>query len=155
MGEDARALGIGGERAASGVAGDDLAAAAAHGEERAAAAGLGRGGVVGADPRGRVVERVDRQCHTVQDSAQSSRVVAYNVTYRNPDGTTGTMRTDSKPGNRIALGTQDKTVGYDVTYRYDGVERTVRMDRDPGDRLPVIDGQVVLQTASAGSPGRG
>ena len=87
-------------------------------------------------------------------SVQSSRVVAYNVTYRNPDGTTGTMRTDSKPGNRIALGTQDKTVGYDVTYRYEGVERTVRMDRDPGDHLPVIDGQVVIQTAAADAPAK-
>ena len=104
---------------------------------------------------GRVVERVDRQCRTVSDSSQSSRVVAYNVTYRNPDGTTGTMRTDSKPGNRIALGSQDKTVGYDVTYRYEGVERTIRMDRDPGDHLPVIDGQVVIQTAAADAPERG
>ncbi|MCA0393834.1 MAG: glycine zipper 2TM domain-containing protein [Proteobacteria bacterium] len=131
-----------------------------NGRKLATVAGAVGGGFAGReiDRRhvgGRVVERVDRQCHTVQDSAQSSRVVAYNVTYRNPDGTTGTMRTDSKPGNRIALGTQDKTVGYDVTYRYDGVERTVRMDRDPGDRLPVIDGQVVLQTASAGAPERG
>ena len=103
---------------------------------------------------GKVVERVDRQCRTVSDSSQSSRVVAYNVTYRNQDGTTGTMRTDSKPGNRIALGTQDKTVGYDVTYRYEGVERTVRMDRDPGDHLPVIDGQVVIQTAAADAPAK-
>ena len=41
-------------------------------------------------------------------------------------------------------------VGYDVTYRYDGREQTVRLDDEPGDRLPVIDGQVVLQTAAAG-----
>ena len=97
---------------------------------------------------GQVVERVDRQCRTVNDSAQSSRVVAYNVTFRNPDGTTGTMRTDSKPGNRIALGDTEVTVGYDVTYSYDGVERSIRMDERPGDRLPVIDGQVVTQVAA-------
>lgn len=29
------------------------------------------------------------------------------------------------------------TEGYDVTYRYDGLVRTVRMDHDPGKRLPV------------------
>lgn len=97
---------------------------------------------------GQVVERVDRQCRTVQDTSQSSRVVAYNVTYRNPDGSTGTMRTGSKPGERIKLGTEDVPVAYDVTYRYDGRERTVRMDQRPDERLPVLDGQVVTQTAA-------
>jgi uncharacterized protein YcfJ len=97
---------------------------------------------------GQVVERVDRQCSTVQDSSQSSRVVAYNVTYRNPDGSTGTMRTGSKPGSRISLGSEDVVVGYDVTYRHGGMEQTVRMDEDPGERLPVIDGEVMLRTAS-------
>ena len=46
------------------------------------------------------------------------------------------------------LGDTEVTVGYDVTYRYDGAERSIRMDQRPGDRLPVIDGQVVTQTAS-------
>jgi uncharacterized protein YcfJ len=100
---------------------------------------------------GQVVNRTTRQCRTVQSSSQSSRVVAYNVTYRNPDGTTGTMRTGSKPGNRIALGSEQKTIGYDVTYRYDGQERTIRMDEKPGERLPVIDGQVVTQVAAVDS----
>jgi uncharacterized protein YcfJ len=39
-------------------------------------------------------------------------------------------------------------VAYDVTYRYDGRERTVRMDEEPADRLPVIDGKVVTQVAA-------
>src|SRR3546814_12750063 len=60
------------------------------------------------------------------------------------------MRMGSKPGSRISLGTQDKTVGYDVTYRYEGTEQNICMDQKPGDRLPVIDGQVVTQTAAAG-----
>lgn len=34
-------------------------------------------------------------------------------------------------------------VGYNVRYRLDGVEHTVRMDHDPGDRLPVEDGHIV------------
>lgn len=104
---------------------------------------------------GQVVTRTERQCHTETSTASSSRTVAYNVTYRNPDGTTGTMRTGSKPGSRILLGTEDKTVGYDVTYRYDGKEHTVRMDDKPGDRLPVIDGQVVTQVAAANGNDRG
>lgn len=100
---------------------------------------------------GKVVDRTERQCHTEQASSQSSRVTGYNVTYRNPDGTTGTMRVGSKPGSRIAMGSEDVVKGYDVTYRFDGQEKTVRMDEKPAsDRLPVIDGQVVTQTASAG-----
>ncbi|WP_242103999.1 glycine zipper 2TM domain-containing protein [Lysobacter sp. M2-1] len=125
-----------------------------NGRKLATAAGATAGGFIGnrVDRNhvgGRVVSRTDRQCRTVQDTSTSSRTVAYNVTYRNPDGTTGTMRTDSKPGDRIALGTEDQTIGYDVTYRYDGEERTIQMDERPGERLPVIDGQVVTQVASA------
>ena len=100
-----------------------------------------------------MVSRTDRRCRTVNSSSISSRTVAWNVTYRNPDGTTGTMRTESKPGSRIALGEGSKTIGYDVSYRLDGRVNTVRMDQQPGPRLPVIDGQVVTQVASvAGNP---
>lgn len=131
-----------------------------NGKKVATVAGAVGGGFAGreVDRRhvgGQVVNRTERQCHTVTDTSQSSRVVAYNVTYRNPDGSTDTMRMGSKPGSRIALGNQDKTIGYDVTYRYDGAERTIRMDQKPGERLPVIDGQVVTQTASTGSSSHG
>ncbi|MDH5824376.1 glycine zipper 2TM domain-containing protein [Luteimonas sp. RD2P54] len=124
-----------------------------NGRKLATAAGATAGGFIGnrVDRNhvgGRVVERVDRQCRTVQDTSQSSRVVAYNVTYRNPDGSTGTLRTDSKPAEKIKLGTEEVPVAWDVTYRYDGRERTVRMAQEPGDRLPVLDGQVVTQTAA-------
>ncbi|GHH49148.1 MULTISPECIES: glycine zipper 2TM domain-containing protein [Gammaproteobacteria] len=96
-----------------------------------------------------VVSRTERQCHTENATSESSRVVGYNVTYRNADGTTGTMRMDSKPGSRIAMGNADNVVGYDVTYRYNGQEKTVRMNSKPAsDRLPVIDGQLVTQTAA-------
>ena len=74
---------------------------------------------------GQVVNRTERRCHTTSSTSSSSRTVAWNVTYRNPDGTTGTMRTDRKPGDRIALGSEDIPVAYDVTYRYDGREATV------------------------------
>lgn len=130
-----------------------------NGRKLATVAGAVGGGYVGreVDRRhvgGKVVERVDRQCRTVNDASQSSRVVAYNVTYRNPDGTTGTMRTDSKPGKQIPLGSEQHTVGYDVTYRYNGSEQTIRMDQKPGERLPVVDGHVVTQVASANASER-
>ncbi|KGQ20409.1 putative membrane protein [Lysobacter dokdonensis DS-58] len=125
-----------------------------NGKKAATVAGAVAGGFAGReiDKRhvgGKVVDKTERQCHTETSTSQSSRTVAWNVTYRNPDGTTGTMRTGEKPGSRIPLGSESKTVGYDVTYRYDGQERTVRMDDKPGQRLPVIDGQVVTQVASA------
>jgi uncharacterized protein YcfJ len=80
-------------------------------------------------------------------------VVGYNVSYRNADGTTGTMRMDSKPANRIAMGDANSVVGYNVTYRYDGEEKTIRMkDKPDSDRLPVVDGQLVTQTAAMAAP---
>lgn len=123
-----------------------------NGKKAATAAGAVAGGFIGnrVDRNhvgGRASQRVDRQCRTISDTSQSSRVVAYNVTYRNPDGTTGTMRTGSKPGNRISLGSDTELVGYDVTYRHDGATRTVRMEDRPGARLPVVNGEVVTRTA--------
>lgn len=125
-----------------------------NGRKLATVAGAVGGGFVGnrVDRRhvgGRVVERVDRQCHTVTDTAQSSRTVAYMVTFRNPDGTTGTQRMASRPGSRIRVGTDNAVVGYDVTYRYEGADHTVRMDERPAERLPVVDGRVVTGTAVA------
>lgn len=124
-----------------------------NGRKLATVAGAVAGGYAGreVDRRhvgGQVVNRTDRRCRTVNSTSTNARTVAWNVTYRNPDGTTGSMRTDSKPGERIALGDTDRTVGYDVTYRLNGAQRTVRMDQDPGAQLPVIDGRVVTQTAS-------
>jgi len=40
--------------------------------------------------------------------------------------------------------THDKVVGYEVKYDLDGKVGTVRMDRDPGNRIPVQDGQLML-----------
>ena len=37
-----------------------------------------------------------------------------------------------------------KLIGYDVTYRLEGKEGTVRMSFNPGNRIPVKDGQLVL-----------
>ena len=130
------------------------------GRKLATVAGAVGGGFAGReiDKRhvgGQVVTKTERQCHTVTDTSSRSRTVAWNVTYRNPDGTTGTMRTDRKPGSRIPLGSESHVVGYDVTYRYRGAEQTLRMDEKPGDRLPVVDGQVVTAVATAGAPGRG
>ena len=43
--------------------------------------------------------------------------------------------------------TNDKIVGYDVKYVYNGVTRTVRMDHDPGDRVQVQEGVTAVSDA--------
>jgi uncharacterized protein YcfJ len=71
-------------------------------------------------------------------------------------------------GNRIQKNLQDKDTytttgqkcatvydssqrptGYEVLYRLNGQESTVRMDHDPGERIPVRDGQLVLDNSGA------
>ncbi|KAF1710639.1 hypothetical protein CSC70_08290 [Pseudoxanthomonas kalamensis DSM 18571] len=127
-----------------------------NGKKAATAAGAVVGGIVGNKidknhQGGEVTSRTERQCHTEQASSESTRVTGYNVTYRNPDGTTGTMRMDKKPGNSIPMGSTDKVLGYDVTYRLGDEEKTIRMDSKPaGDSLPVIDGKVMVAAAGEG-----
>lgn len=45
----------------------------------------------------------------------------------------------------------EKLVGYDVTYRYEGKEDTVRMSHNPGKQIPVVKGQLVLDEPAKGS----
>lgn len=45
--------------------------------------------------------------------------------------------------------TQKKTIGYDVRYRLGNEEGTVRMAQRPGPRIPVQDGQLVLEAPAA------
>jgi len=43
----------------------------------------------------------------------------------------------------------ERRTGYEVRYRLNGQESTVRMDHDPGERIPVRDGQLVLDNSGA------
>jgi len=45
---------------------------------------------------------------------------------------------------RTVTDTSQKVIGYDVTYRLGDKESTVRMDQPPGNRIPVENGQLVL-----------
>lgn len=127
-----------------------------HGDGRRAAevGGAVAGGFIGnrVDRNhigGRVVDRTDRQCREVTERSQTSRVVAYNVTYRNPDGTLGTLHTRNRPGSRITLPSGSQTVGYDVTYRYQGQDHAIRMAERPGSRLTVVDGRVLTSAQTS------
>jgi len=45
---------------------------------------------------------------------------------------------------RTVTDSNQKIIGYDVTYRIGDQESTVRMDKKPGDRIPVENGELVL-----------
>lgn len=128
-----------------------------NGRKAATVAGAAAGGYIGnrIDRRhegGKVVDRTERQCRTVSEPSSQSRTVAWEVTYRTPEGTTERMRTERKPGSRIPVGTDKVVVGYDVTYRYQGEQGRVRLDERPGERLPVVDGMVMTRAAGGASP---
>jgi uncharacterized protein YcfJ len=44
----------------------------------------------------------------------------------------------------VVYDTRSVQAGFDVTYELDGSRKVVRMERDPGDRIPVEDGELVL-----------
>jgi uncharacterized protein YcfJ len=45
----------------------------------------------------------------------------------------------------------EKTTGYEVHYRLGDQENTIKMDHDPGERIPVRDGQLVLTQGTSGT----
>ena len=53
------------------------------------------------------------------------------------------ISSDRRPCKTV-YDTAVKRLGYDVTYRLDGRQDVVRMDFDPGERIPVKDGKLVL-----------
>ncbi len=122
-----------------------------RGRDLATVAGAVGGGIAGNRIENRrhenaTVQRTDRQCTTVNDTSYTNKLIGYDVTYRNPDGSVGKQRMDKRPGSRIAVGTGTQTVGYDVTYRYEGKDKVVRLDQKPSvDRFPVVDGRVVTR----------
>lgn len=119
-----------------------------RGRDAATVAGAAAGGYIGnrVDKRhvgGRVVNRTEQRCETVTDRSTSEKTIAYNVTYRTPDGSTGIKRMASKPGNTIKVNDSVATA-YDVTYSYQGRERTVRLDERPDSKyFPVVEGRVI------------
>jgi uncharacterized protein YcfJ len=44
----------------------------------------------------------------------------------------------------VVYDTRSVQAGYDVTYELDGTQEVIRMDRDPGTRIPVEDGELIL-----------
>lgn len=55
---------------------------------------------------------------------------------------------------KTVFDTTQKSLGYDVSYRLDGKEGLVRMSHDPGSRIPLRDGQLVLDMPVANVSGQ-
>ena len=56
--------------------------------------------------------------------------------------------TTTEPKCETVYDKSEKQVGYSVRYRLGDQERTIKMNRDPGDRIPVRDGQLVLDDST-------
>lgn len=59
----------------------------------------------------------------------------------------GNTYTTTERRCRTVYDSKEETVGYDVRYRLGDEEDVVRMDHDPGERIPVKDGKLVLSGA--------
>jgi uncharacterized protein YcfJ len=56
----------------------------------------------------------------------------------------GNTQTTTEKQCRTVYDTSEKVVGYNVRYKLGDKTDTVRLDRDPGARIPVKDGELVL-----------
>ena len=56
----------------------------------------------------------------------------------------GDAEPDASSDCVVVYDTRSVQAGFDVTYELDGAQKVVRMDRDPGKRIPVEDGELVL-----------
>jgi uncharacterized protein YcfJ len=90
------------------------------------------GAVAAGDPAGRAIQDGKASPKTVHSAK------AGNKTQAKPAMTVSGA--DCRKTNRVA----EKIVAYDVRYRFRGKTTKVRMDHDPGKRLPVRDGKVVI-----------
>ncbi len=58
--------------------------------------------------------------------------------------TAGDAEADASSDCVVVYDMRSVQAGFDVTYELDGAQKVVRMDRDPGKRIPVEDGELVL-----------
>ena len=63
----------------------------------------------------------------------------------------GNTYTTSEKRCVTAYDTQEQPAGYDVVYLLNGQRHKIHMDHDPGETLPVRDGQVMINTTGSRS----
>lgn len=121
------------------------------GKKLATVAGAVGGGFAGReiDERhvgGQKYTTTERVCHN--ESTNGTKTVGYDVQYRTEDGQTLSRRESNKPGDRIMLGTENVITGYDVKWRYEEQTGSLIMLENPGDRLPIKDGVILVAAKS-------
>ncbi len=122
------------------------------GKKVAAVAGAVGGGFAGReiDERhvgGKKYTTTERVCHN--EATNGNKTVGYDVQYRTEDGQTLSRRENKKPGNSLLLGTKDVVIGYDVTWSNDDKTGKLFMEEDPGTRLPIKDGVILVAAKSS------
>lgn len=121
------------------------------GKKLATVAGAVGGGFAGReiDERhvgGQKYTTTERVCHN--EPTNGTKTVGYDVQYRTEDGQTLTRRESKKPGDRLMLGTEEVITGYDVKWRYEEQTGSLFMLDNPGDRLPIKDGVILVAANS-------
>ena len=61
-----------------------------------------------------------------------------------PASEAGNAATEPSAECVVVFDTNSVQSGFDVTYELDGTQKVVRMEHDPGKRIPVEDGELVL-----------
>ena len=91
---------------------------------------------------GKKYTTTERVCHN--EATSGTKTVGYDVQYRTEDGQTMSRREKNKPGDRLLLGNKDVITGYDVTWSFDDKTGKLYMKEDPGSRLPIKDGVILV-----------
>jgi uncharacterized protein YcfJ len=108
--------------------------------------GTAIGAVVGGVLGNQVGDGSGRKLATVAGAAAGG-YAGNRVQQRMQDGRT--VETIEKRCTTV-YDTHKEREGYDVRYRLDDTEGTVRMEYDPGERIPVRDGQLMLEKPAEG-----
>ena len=81
---------------------------------------------------------------TAGAAAQAPAAPAPATPEKAPVSKAGTADSDASAECIVVYDTSSVQAGFDVTYELDGSQKVVRMDRDPGTRIPVEDGELVV-----------
>jgi len=120
-----------------------------------AAFAAGAGAVAGLKMTGKGVEKGPEYAQVLEVTPISQRTHTprqdchdESVTHQAPLKDRDTYTTTEQKCATV-YDTSEKTAGYAVRYRLGGEEATVNMDHDPGERIPVRNGQLDLAAAQS------
>src|SRR5262245_7256331 len=98
---------------------------------------------------GATAEPGARAAPAADGSSPAPATPAADAALSHTEANAALAKPDAKPGESgtpqcvVIYYTSSGDAGLDVTYELDGQQKVVRMDRDPGKRIPVEDGELV------------